>query len=356
MADIAVAKRPAGAVLVSTCHRVELYGTPAELATVSQAAPWSAARRCSGETVARHLVRLAVGRSSAVIGEDQVLHQLRGAVHEARMMGQLPPQVDRLFDMALRAGRVARSWLPPRRTNLAEIAISRMLDNRAPGRVLVVGAGEMGRLSALAVRARGGKPVVASRTSDRAAALAAQIGVASTRFVPGPGEIRRFDGVVVALAGRWPLPAAGRLALAESRAWLVDLSSPPALDDDVRSALGGRLTTIDDLASTWAPASPRMMARLDALVEQTVAEYIRWSAHTDQRRAASALRERAASVESTELDNLWRRMPSLDPAERSEIARAFGRLSDGLLRDPLERLGEDGDGRHERAAQELFRL
>ncbi len=343
-------------MLVSTCHRVELYGPPAQLASVASDTPWSAARQRIGEPVAWHLVRLAVGRSSAVIGEDQILNQLRGAVHEARTLGPLPAHVDRLFDIALRAGRVARSWLPAKRANLAKIAIDRALGDRKPGRVLIVGAGEMGRLSAAAVRSRGGQPVIASRTSRHAAALADQLGVAMTEFVPTAQEIVSFDGIVVALAGPWPLPDTPRQAVAESQAWLVDLSSPPALDDVVRGALGTRLTTIDDLASMEVTASPRVVARLDKLVAETVAEYTRWSARSDQRRAAHALRERAASVESHELDKLWRRVPGLAPAERSEIARAFSRLSDGLLREPLERLGEDGDGRQVQAARELFRL
>lgn len=356
LAEVVAETRPTGSVLVSTCHRVELYGPPTELSSIAADTAWSTARMRAGEAVAWHLVRLAVGRSSAVVGEDQVLHQLRGAVHEARMRGPVMPQVDRLFDMALRAGRIARSWLPPRRDNLAELALSRVLDGRAPGRVLVVGAGEMGRLGASAVRTRGGQPVITSRTFGRAAVLADQLGVEATEFLPGRDEISRLDGIVVALAGRWSLPAEGRLAVAESGVWLIDLSSPPALDHDLRAALGSRLITIDDLATQETTGSPRVLARLDALAEQTVADYIRWAARTDQRGAARALRERAASVESIELGNLWRRMPNLDPAERSAIARAFERLSEGLLREPLERLGEDGDGRHARAAQELFRL
>lgn len=343
-------------MLVSTCHRVELYGQPADLASVAASTAWSTARMHAGETVARHLVSLSVGRSSAVIGEDQILYQLRGAVHEARTLGPIPPHVDRLFDIALRAGRVARSWLPARRANLAEIAVARALGDQSPGRVLIVGAGEMGHLSAVAVRSRGGQPVIASRTAGHAAALADQMGVETTGFAPAAEEMGRFDGFVVALAGHWPLPHDSRQALAESDSWLVDLSSPPALDADFRATLGTRLTTIDDLASMEGTASPRVMARLDALVAETVAEYTRWSARTDQRLAAHALRERAASVEANELHQLWRRMPGLEAAQRSEIARAFSRLSDGLLREPLERLGQDGDGTHTRAARELFRL
>jgi len=307
----------------------------------------------------RHLVRLAIGRDSAVVAEGQILHQLRVATNHARVLGGMPAELDRLCDLALRAGRVARSWLPARRTNLAEVALSRALGDRngASGSVLVVGAGEMGRHAAAGLLARGYRVLIASRTPERARAAAEQLGTDAVDFEPRPETLAALTGTVVALAGPWRLSDAARRELSGSPAWMIDLSAPPALDEELCASLGERLTTIDDLVGATVDApSASLLARLDDLAEQTVDEYAQWSAAAARRSAAHALQSLASDVEASELERLWQRTPGLSGAERDEIARAIRRVTHNLLRDPLERISEDGDGRHARAARELFRL
>lgn len=345
-----------GSVLIETCHRVELYTAappPADLLLPS------GALLQDGPAAVRHLVRLAVGRDSAVVGEDQLLHQLRQAVSVAREREPLAPGLDRLFDAALRAGRRARSWLPPRRASLAELALERVLRKSRPpaGPVLVVGAGEMGRRAALALVARGATVTLASRTPERAAAVATQLGLPSSSFDPGPATLAESAGVVLALAGQWSIDRASTGALVASQSWVIDLSAPGALPAELADALGRRLLTIDDLAGqAGPPPSEQLLERLDALVEETVVEYEAWLALENHRQAAQALAEKALAAQLAELNALWQRMPSLEPAERKEVERMARHLTERLLRDPLERLHDDRDGRHTLAARELFRL
>jgi glutamyl-tRNA reductase len=121
--------------------------------------------------------------------------------------------------------------------------------------------------------------------------------------------------------------------------------------------LGARLTSVDDLAAAGATApSPQLVARLDDLVDTTFAEHVEWLDREPRRSAARALAARAAAAREAELDDLWRRIPALDAAARSEVERMAERLSDRLLARALERLGGDADGRHGRAARELFGL
>jgi glutamyl-tRNA reductase len=353
------ARRPEGSVLIETCHRVELYAPCACVEELVRAVAIAGVSVEVGVDAARHAIRVAVGRDSAVVAEDQVLHQLRTGVQEARRRGPLTPGLDRLFDLALRSGRQARSWLPAKRQSLADVALEEAM-SRGPvrhGPILVVGAGAMGTLAARAV-VRAGRPLVlANRTPQRATRLAAELGGTMTSLDPGAAELRGFTGVMVALSGPWPLAEASRAALADGGVWIVDLSAPPAVSDNLAGRLGRRFISIDDLAHGDDRCRPvALLSRLDALVEETVEAYLDWTVRERQREAASVLADHATEARLVELAALWHRMPTLDPAARAEVERMAERLSDRLLRRPLERLQEDDDGRHDRAARELFGL
>lgn len=350
-------------VLLETCHRVEFYGTPSR-DLGGQLPP--GARLLNGEAAARHLVRVAVGLESSIVAEDQVLHQLRRAVQAARANSPLSPQLDHLSDSSLRAGRVARSWLPHRRPTLADVALS-IVDASFPQNerpVLVVGAGTMGRAAAVALKRQGRQLLIASRTRERALVLASELHALSVALDPGALVASQIAGVVVALGGPWEVSEATQAGLSDASAWVVDLSAPPALPDRLAGQLSAaprsRLLTIDDLAQHTGSIesralSPGLLERLEALVDQTLSEHAEWSRGAERRTAAAALSRRAAAVQSDELSRLWGRL-HLDDEQRAEVERMASHLTQSLLRDPLERLAEDSDGRQTEAARELFRL
>ncbi|CAN5609274.1 glutamyl-tRNA reductase [soil metagenome] len=349
---------PAGGALVQTCHRLEAYSSGDGAAQLLNHAP-AGTTTYWGREAARHLVRLAVGLESAVVAEDQVLHQLRRAASDARARGPLAPQLDRLFDIALRSGRRARTWLPPSSRGLAELALRQVLgpDERPAGPVLVVGAGEMGSRAARALKRRQAALLVTSRTPERAAAVATELGAATAAWDPGAQMLAGLEGVVVALNGRWIIGPRSADALADGGGWVIDLSAPSALDPALVGRLGGRLTTIDDLASQSAPGlSHRLLSRLERLVDESIDEWLSWTERAAQRNLAWALAERANEAQAVELGALWRRMPELHRDQRAEVERMARHLSERLLRDPLEQLAADGDAERVRAARELFRL
>jgi len=352
-------ERRSGLVIIETCHRVELYAHAADVGDIAGEEMPRGTEVLTGTAAARHLLRLAVGLESAVLAEDQLLHQLRAAIQQARGRGRLSSELDRLLDTALRTGRRARSWLPARRKSLTDVALERVIGRTAApgGEVLVVGTGEMGRRAAHVLRARGGQAIVTSRTPERAAALAAEVNARPVSFDPGAQEMRRLAGAVIALAGPWPISEATARALLDSSAWVVDLSAPPAVAAGLARRLGRRLISIDDLTlEAGPPPSRRLVARLDELVEQTLAEYVAWYEREAQRGAARALNDRAAAARSAELNALWQRLPALDRNQRAEVESMARRLTQRLLRDPLEQLNQDDDDRHASAARELFRL
>jgi glutamyl-tRNA reductase len=217
----------------------------------------------------------------------------------------------------------------------------------------------MGALAAQAGRAAGATVAIASRTQIRADSLALRVGVQAVPFEPD-WALAEFTGIVVALRGRWPISAATEKALLASGAVIVDLSVPSALAEDLVVSLGSRHISADALAlgevAGQSPPQGEQVVRLETLIDATAAEFTSWLEAHENRATAEALAERADSARQAELAELWRRLPSLDAESREVIEGMSRHLAARLLREPLERLGHDPDGRAESQVRELFGL
>ncbi len=349
-----------GALTLETCHRVEAYFMSADAAERFAAEIPAGGRALIGEQAVHHAISVAVGRDSVVVGEDQILHQLRASVDGARHAGSLDPALERLFAVALQAGRRARSWHQGRPRSLADVALRSIEEQAGPIRgrdVLVVGAGRMGRLAVRAAVSAGAVVAVANRSADGAEAIAASARARVEAFDPGP-RIGAFAGVIVALAGRWPIGAPAIDALAMGATVVVDLSVPVAVPVGLAEILGPRLVTADTLAlaNTGPAVQDGSAVRLDALVDRSTGEFLDWLKRHDGRATAEALVEHADREREAELTALWQRLPGLEPEAREAIEAMTRHLASRLLRAPLERLGRDVDGRDERAVRDLFSL
>jgi glutamyl-tRNA reductase len=351
-----------GGFVLETCHRVEAYAVLEPGDTVDAELLPAGGLVQADETAIRHAIAVALGRDSVVVGEDQILHQLREALARPRESGTLDPSLDRLFAFALRAGRRARSWRQGRAPSLADLAIATIERRVGPIRgrgLLVVGAGQMGALAAQAGRAAGATVAIASRTQIRADSLALRVGVQAVPFDPD-GALAEFTGIVVALRGRWSISTATEKALLASGAVVVDLSVPSALSEDLVVSLGSRHISSDALAlgevAGQSVPQGEQVVRLETLIDATAAEFTNWLEAHENRATAEALAERADSDRQAELAELWRRLPSLDAESREVIEGMSRHLAARLLREPLERLGHDPDGRAESQVRELFGL
>jgi glutamyl-tRNA reductase len=365
------------AIVVRTCHRVEVYAIsdPGDQ-SFQLPPPPDGGRWLMERDAARHLFRVAAGLDSVVVGEDQILHQLReclalrhlagfgswdgpdsdglvGAGHR----GRVHPVLDRLFQVALHVGREARSWRegPPR--SLADVAldvVEARVKSLSGSTLLVVGAGRMGRLVALGAARRGALVAVTNRTADRARALADDVGGRPVSWGSAPAVA--CDGIVLAISGTWD-PAvvmAGHVAGAGRP--VVDLSSPPALPAAIRERLDGLYVGVDDLAHGPADGvRDRMRHRLEQLIDDAEAEFAGWLRTREAVPAIQALAEQAEARRASELDRLVRRA-ALDDHERELVEQMSHRLVSGLLHAPLTRLRDDSSGELERAARVLFSL
>jgi glutamyl-tRNA reductase len=356
------------AILLRTCHRVELYAiddpTAAREAVALPRMP-PGATRLDGTAAARHLLAVAAGLDSVIVGEDQILHQLRECLSDRRQPTGEPhagpglhPILERLFQVALHLGRETRSWRegPPR--SLADVARERVESVTGPltdRRLLVVGAGRMGRLAALAASRRGAHVLVANRGTDRAAALASDANGVPAAFGP-EANLPAVEAIVLAIAARWPLAIGAREALLAGSQPVVDLSSPPALDPGTRAALGTRYTSVDDLARSPEAVLPtRTRRRVVRAIDDAEAGFARWTRARASVPAIRALTAHAEARRSEELERLFRRTELTDD-DRELVAQMSQRLVAGLLHAPLVRLRDDETGELEQAARELFAL
>ena len=346
-------------ILVHTCHRVELYVALGAFGDGALPQLPPGGLRLEDAAAARHLINVACGLQSAVLGEDQILHQVRETYalrHEAR---PLDPVLDRLFQVALNAGRRAHGWFAGAPRSLGDVALDEI--ERAAGslvdqHILIVGAGSMSRLSAQAAARRGARLTITNRTAERAQALAHNIGGKAVESA-SDGTLGPFVGAIVAVSGSWAVHPQDAARLAERGTTVVDLSSPPAVSDTLQGQLGDHFVSIDDLA--WGPQvelAGGLRDRLQKLVTESGGEYCRWLRSRDYLPAIQAMTEAAEARRLSELAWLARRLPNLSEEERAVIDQMSHRLVGGILHKPKSALRLDESGELGRAAWELFGL
>lgn len=262
------AVRPSRGVLLETCHRVELYG----FGPIPTLVPSLSA--LTGDRAVLHLMRVAAGLDSSIVGEDQVLHQVRDALTAALRSGALDPRLQRLFETAIAAGRRARRGRHGSSANLAHSAMEWLnarsaIKDRA---VLVIGAGHMG--SALAHKAAllGARLTIASRNPTRARRLAHAYGGDSADLAEAASLVGTSAAIAVALGGPWRELQPSEAVLPP----IADISAPPAVSSEVRAQLDGGFLSIDDLYHSHDPVPRGYIENATRVVEAKSKEYLAW--------------------------------------------------------------------------------
>ncbi|RMI36631.1 glutamyl-tRNA reductase [Streptomyces triticirhizae] len=382
--------------LLATCNRIELYAEVdryhpgvdglTELLARHGGVPADELRPYLyvhyEDRAVRHLMNVACGLDSMVIGEGQILGQIKSALALAQDEHTAGRLLNELFQQALRVGKRAHSETGIDRAGqslvtfgLEQLAAGEPVADWAAGRrALVIGAGSMSSLAATTLaRAGVSELVIANRTLERAERLAGALGReegVKARAVPinaisVAAELAVAD-LVVSCTG-----ATGLVLTAETVAHalrergrplaLLDLAMPRDVDGAVHRLDGARLVDIESLAAASADAP--MAADVDA-VRSIVAEEV--AAFSAARRAAHitptvvALREMASDVVAAELTRLHGRVPDLDDKQRAEITRTVRRVVDKLLHAPTVRVkelaGEPGGDHYATALRQLFDL
>ncbi|HEX3590674.1 MAG TPA: glutamyl-tRNA reductase [Pseudonocardiaceae bacterium] len=380
------------AVLLSTCNRVEVYavvetfhGGLADLTQVLARHTGVDAADLGGTlyvhyaaAAVEHLFAVAAGLDSMVVGEPQILGQLRSAYATADAAGAVGRSLHDLVQQALRVGKRVHT-----ETDIDHVAASVVgvavadadtaLGGLAGRRALVVGAGSMGGLAVAALRRAGiGEVVIANRTPANGIRLAASlaeegVSASATGLADLANRIAVAD-VVIACTGATDvvvttdLVRTGLAARRPARPLVVcDLGLPRDVDADVGCLPG---VTVVDLETLGRRLADTPEGRHAGVAGEIVAEEVRGYLAA-QRSAAvtptvTALRRRAAEVVDAELLRLDSRLPELDDAVRGELAKTVRRVVDKLLHTPTVRVkqlasGPNGAG-YADALRELFAL
>jgi glutamyl-tRNA reductase len=317
----------------------------------------------------QHLFTVACGLDSMVVGESQILGQVRAALATAQELGTAGPVLNELVQHALRVGKLARNRTGIDRAgrSLVGVALEQaaaVLGGLAGRRAMVVGAGSMSALAATSLtRAEIGDLIVANRTRARAERLAEAMGGRAVAMDDVPAALGAVD-LVVCCTGATEhvlgLPAVS--AAADGRPLVVlDLAMPRDTDPEIAGLPGVTLIDLSALASMEAAAgTPADVEAVRRIVAAEVAN------HATEQRAAQvaptvvALRTMADDVVAAEMLRLEGRLPQLDPRSREEIARSVRRVVDKLLHGPTVRVkelagGPDGHA-YATALRELFDL
>jgi glutamyl-tRNA reductase len=352
-------------VVVSTCHRLEVYAISADAERAERAiverlaAPLAVAPETlmeslytlTGAGAARHLACVAAGLESVVIGESQIQGQVADALQAAQVARTAGPYLARLFSTALHTGKRARSETAIGRHSLsvghaAAQLVARELGDLAGRRVAVVGAGEMAALAMQALQARGASDLhVVSRTYERAHALAGRYQAAASPWSERARALENAHAVVVATRAPHLLLRVEDFAqeASDARPVVVDISVPRAVDPAVRSLTWLRLYDIDDLQVIVAERQQlrrEEIALVEGIVEEELAGYLAWERTRRVAPVITALRQQAQAVAQAEVERALRRAPELDEHEQEILREMAHRIINKLLHSPTVTLKE----------------
>jgi glutamyl-tRNA reductase len=371
-----------GGAILSTCNRTELYLASDEPAGLEQAvAALADARNAEtpegvklyhyeGPRAVQHLFRVAAGVDSLVVGETEILGQVREAFSAATAAGSGNAVLARLFHSALRVGRRARSEteIGAHGPSVSALAVSlsrRLVGDLRSKTVLVVGAGEAGRRAAGALGQTGvGRLLVSTRRSGLAEEIAAELNGHVIPYASVVSALAEVDVLITATAATEPILSADEIAAAVAERvdrplLIVDIAVPRDVDSAAREVGNVHLFDIDDLqaaAEANMEARRRETSAVEAIVESETARFEAWLQGARLVPTIAALYQRAEATRRLELERTLSRLGHLDEADRTRIEAMSEALVNRLLHLPVLRLREHGSERHIDALRELFDL
>jgi glutamyl-tRNA reductase len=374
------------AVAISTCNRTELYFVTSDTVGAENEALGVLSRQ--GEIrptelmghvyslrdaeAVRHLFEVAAGLDSMIVGEAEVQGQVKRAYELALVEGVTGPISNRLFRDALGAGKRVRTETAIGRSRVSVSSVAVELAESTLGdlhsrRVLIIGAGETGELTARALHEHGVETVfVANRRYDRAIGLAQRFDGHAVRFEELPAQLAASD-IVVSSTGS-PHTLVGReemetvMELRDGRPLLlIDIAVPRDIDPTLRKLPGVTLYDMDDLQRQVArnlSVREAESSRARTIVEEEAQRYESWLATLEVVPTITALRERGDEIIEQVLRENETRWESLSEADRERLRVMARAIVSRLLHEPTVRLKSitEGDSGYAylQAVRELF--
>ena len=346
--------------IISTCNRTEIYcagerpaldhtlGWLAHSGGVSPEVLREHSYSLENGPVARHAFRVASGLDSMVLGEAQILGQMKDAVRAAESAGALGSTLNQLFQRSFAVAKEVRTSteIGAHSISMAAAAVrlaSQLFEDLGRTRVLFVGAGEMIELCATHFAARNPKQIaIANRTLERGEKLATRFGGEVMRLSDLPERLHEFDIVVSCTASTLPIVGLGAVerALKKRRhrpMFMVDLAVPRDIEPEVKQLEDVYLYTVDDLASVVQTAQAHRqaaVAQAEAIIDAGVQSFMHWM---DQRHPEHGvvplirqIQDQADVWRTIELDRARKRL-----AKGEDIDTVLDALSRGLAQKML---------------------
>ena len=376
-------------VVVSTCMRTEIYAVANRyhnamndirgfIGTWSGLPPeaWSDhAYSYHDDAAVRHLFRVAAGLDSAVLGEGEILRQVRTAWEAAHAEEVDGPTLAMLFRLAAETGKRVRAetQIAQGTTSLSQAAVamaSTRLGSLAGRTTLLVGAGEMGEAMATALSAApaAGPVLVANRTWDRATALAARCGGRAVQWGSLPEAFETADVLLTSTGSPDVLIEASDLepvlvARGGRPLLIVDIAVPRDVDPGVGDLPGVTVLDMDDLKrfAEDAMASRRQeVPAAERIVAEEIDRYLQVATQREMAPVVATLHEHAEAIRVAELGRLEGRLSDLDPRSRRAVEALTRGIVAKLLHEPTVNLkaaaGTPGGEQLARALRQLFDL
>jgi glutamyl-tRNA reductase len=373
------------AALLSTCNRTELYvaADPGHVrGLVAPAIDWFAQQGgVSGDQLrshthvlehadaARHAFRVASGLDSMVLGEAQILGQMKQAVREADQAGTLGTTLHQLFQRSFSVAKDVRTSteIGSHSISMAAAAVrlaSQLFEDLRDIHVLFVGAGEMVELVATHFAARAPKSMaIANRTLERGEKLAGRFGAQALRLADLPQKLHEYDAIISCTASTLPIIGLGavRSALKARRhrpMFMVDLAVPRDIETEVGTLSDVYLYTVDDLSAlvqTAGEMRQAAVAQAEAIIDAGVQSFAHW---LDQRASVPLIQALHRQADDWRMAEIARARKQL--AKGADIESVLEALSRGLtqkmLHGTLAELHSSDSEQRAQVAQTVSRL
>ena len=359
------------AVLLSTCNRVEIYAATERQAepTLDQIAKFLARfhgldpaeviehlYQYSDEMAIRHLFTVTASLDSMVLGEPQILAQVKQAYQAATEQDNTGPLMHAVFQTALRVARrvAGETAIHRRRVSVPSVAVGdfarqifERFDNK---RALVIGAGEMAEETLRYLREEGVRQItVVNRRFDRAEELALRWNGRPASWEELPQELAEADLVISTTGSDEPVITLKQFVEIESRRYerpllILDLAVPRDFEPSIGELSDVYLYSIDDLQAACQQNRAQRDKELPAamhIIEQETARFMAEMYHREIGPVIERLRLGWQKPKDDELQRLLNKLPDLDDRAKDEIRRSFDRLVNKLLHPPLESLRDE---------------
>ncbi|MEY3913797.1 MAG: hypothetical protein RJB64_1402 [Pseudomonadota bacterium] len=364
------------AAILSTCNRTEVYCAADDIA-LPQTLQWLAQSGgvspellqshtyfLQQDEAARHAFRVASGLDSMVLGEPQILGQMKDAVRAASDAGALGTTLHQMFQRSFAVAKEVRTSteIGAHSISMAAAAVrlaSQLFEDLSRTRVLFVGAGEMIELCATHFAARRPEAItIANRTLERGERLAADFGATVMRLSELPDRLHQFDIVVSCTASTLPLIGLGAVerALKQRRhrpMFMVDLAVPRDIEPEVKSLDDVFLYSVDDLSTvvqTGQANRQAAVAQAEAIIDAGVQSFLHWMDQRSQVPFIQQLNAQADTWREAELQRAQKRLARGEPVEQvmDALARA---LTQKMLHGAMAELRSGDHTSRERARE-----